>query len=137
MPISVLLVDDHVIFRESVSALLQATTDFCIVGEAGDGKEALVLSERLQPDVVVLDCMLPYLNGMDVVLWLRKQQPATHVVMLSMHSAEDYILKSIQHGASGYILKEDIVAHLAPAIAAAAVNQFYFSPSLEKIWNGR
>jgi DNA-binding NarL/FixJ family response regulator len=132
MTISVVLVDDHVIFRESVRALLNATTDFQIVGEAGDGKAAMTLSEHLHPDVVVLDCIMPQPNGMEVALWLHQHQPATHVVMLSMHKEEDYVLRSIQNCASGYILKEDIVAHLARAINSAAASQSYFSPSLKE-----
>jgi DNA-binding NarL/FixJ family response regulator len=133
MTISVLLVDDHTLFRESVRALLTATTDFNVVGEAGDGIDALVIVEHLYPDVVVLDYMMPGMNGVDIMWWLHKQRPETHVVLLSMHNDDAYVAAAIKNGASAYILKEDVVKHLAQAVAAAAAGQRYFSPGLRAI----
>jgi DNA-binding NarL/FixJ family response regulator len=133
MTVSVLLVDDHAIFRKSVRTLLQATTNFQIVGEAGDGREAVEMLDKTRPDVVVLDCVMPHMSGLEIALRLKKQKSATRVVMLSMHSEEDYVTASIQNGAYGYILKEDIVTHLAKAIQAARANSYYLSPALRDL----
>jgi two-component system response regulator NreC len=130
MTISLLLVDDHTFFRKSVRSLLEATTDFRILGEAGNGMDALVLTEQLQPDVVVVDCAMPDMSGIDVAWWLCKRKHETSVVILSLNDDENYVLNALQNGASGYILKTDVVTHLALAVAAAAAKQFYFSPSL-------
>jgi DNA-binding NarL/FixJ family response regulator len=83
MTISILLVDDNIVFREGVRALLQATTEFCIAGEAGDGMQALASTERLHPNVMVLDYMMPGMNGLEVVRSLHKHLPEIHIVMLS------------------------------------------------------
>jgi len=130
MPICILIADDHQLFRESLRILLEATTDFCIVGEAQNGRECLALAENLHPDVVVMDYMMPDINGVDVTLRLRKQQPDTCVVILSMHGDACYVSSAIQNGASGYVLKEDSIDHLAKAVNAAAAGQFYFSPGI-------
>lgn len=136
MTISIILVDDHIIFREGVCAFLEATTDFHIAAVAGDGLQALELAERLRPDVVVMDHMMSGMTGLEVLCRLLKQQPNTHVVILSLHDDEFYVGNAIQNGANGYILKEDVVAHLAFAVTAAADSQLYFSPSLrERIIN--
>ena len=132
MTISILLVDNHVVFREGVRALLEANTDFHIAGEAGDGMQALALAERLHPNVMVLDYMLPDMSGLEVVRSLHKNLPETHVVMLSLHDEEFYVLNTIMNGASGYVLKEDVTAHLALAVRAAASGLFYFSPILRE-----
>ena len=132
MTLSILLVDDHIIFREGVRTFLEATTDFQIAGEAGNGQLALALARRLRPDVVVLDYMMPGMSGLAVVRSLHKHLPETRVVMLSLHDEEFYVLNCIINGASGYILKEDVSAHLALAITAAAGGRFYFSPILRE-----
>ena len=132
MTLSILLVDDHIIFREGVRTFLEATTDFQIAGEAGNGQLALALARRLRPDVVVLDYMMPGMSGLAVVRSLHKHLPETRVVMLSLHDEEFYVLNCIMNGASGYILKEDVSAHLALAITAAASGCFYFSPILRE-----
>jgi DNA-binding NarL/FixJ family response regulator len=130
MTISVLLADGHAIFREGVRTLLETNADFKIIGEAGNGKEVLALAEHLHPDVVVLDYVMPGLNGMDVTWQLHTKQPQTHVVILSMHADKAYILKAIDNGARGYVAKEDIVDHLIKAVRAAAAGRPYFSPCL-------
>jgi two-component system response regulator NreC len=132
MTISILLVDDHILFRKGVRALLEATTEFCIVGEAGDGLQALALAERLHPDVVVLDYMLLGMSGREVMRSLHTHLPETLVAILSLHDEEYYVLNSIMYGASGYILKEDVSAHLALAVGAVASGLFYFSPILRE-----
>jgi DNA-binding NarL/FixJ family response regulator len=130
MPISVLLVDDHIVYRNSLRVLLEAVTDFSIVGEAGDGLDSLTLATRLCPDVVIMDYMMPVMNGVEATGRLRQQQPNLHVVLLSLHDDKANVVAAIRNGASAYILKEDVVTHLAQAVAAAHAGQFYFSPSI-------
>jgi DNA-binding NarL/FixJ family response regulator len=131
MTISVLLIDDHDIFRRSMRAFLEATTNYCIVGEGWNGMDALMLSKRLRPDVLVLDYMMPYLDGASITHLLHSQLPEIKVVIISMHDDDFYVSSAIQNGASGYILKEDIAVHLGLAVFAAANNKFYLSPSLQ------
>ena len=130
MTISVLLVDDHPIFREGVRTLLETISEFNIIGEADDGKEALVLAELLHPDVVMLDYVVPGLNGPDVTRALHKKLPETHVVFLSIHADKVYTRNAIESGAKGYIVKYDILDHLLKAVRAAATGHPYFSPCL-------
>ena len=130
MSISVLLVDNHTHFREAVRALLEVTTHFHIVGEAANGEGALALADLLHPNVVILDIKLPGMNGLDVLMHLRQQQPESYVIILSLYNNWIYVSRAIQNGASGYILKEDVSAYLAKAVDAAVAGQIYFSPSL-------
>ena len=128
MTISVLLVDNHATFREGVRAWLETAADLCIVGEAGNREEALAMAENLRPDVVVTDCPLPGVSGMDIIPLLRKLRPDIRVVVLTLHQEEAYLLSAICNGARAYILKEDVVYHLIKAVAAAAAGKYYFSP---------
>ncbi len=130
MPISVLLVDDHIPFRKTLRVLLEDITDLSVVGEASDGVEALALAESLRPDVVVMDGLMPQLNGWDATARLHQQQPATRVIMLSSCDKDDMVRAAIKNGVSGYVLKEDFFTHLPLAIAAAAAEKPYFSPGL-------
>ena len=130
MTISVLLIDDHDIFRTSMRAFLEATTNYCIVGEDWNGMDALMLSKRLRPDVLVVDYMMPDMDGASITRLLRDQVPEIQVVIISMHDDEVYVSSAIQNGASGYILKEDTAVHLGPAVLAAATKKLYLSPSL-------
>ena len=132
MTISILLVDNHDIFRDGVRILLESTTDFCIAGEAGDGWQALALVESLRPDVVVLDYMISGVSGLEVARNLHKNLPEIRVVMLSLHDGEFYMLHSIMNGARSYLLKEDVSAHLALAVNAVVSGGYYFSPMLRE-----
>jgi DNA-binding NarL/FixJ family response regulator len=102
MTISILLVDDIIACREGVRALLEATTDFCIAGEAGYGLQALALAERLRPDVMVLDTMMPGMGRLEVARNLHKNLTETRIVMLSLHDEEFYVFNAITNGASGF-----------------------------------
>jgi DNA-binding NarL/FixJ family response regulator len=130
MPISILLVDDHSIFRKGVRLFLEARTDFQITGEASTGAEALVLAGEQRPNVIILDWVMPGLSGLDVLRKVSHSQPETRVVILSMHSDEAYVTSALENGALGYVLKDDIVVHLAKAVQAAAAGAYYLSPSL-------
>ena len=131
MTINVMLVDDHTLVRDSLRELLEITTNFCIVGEAGNEMEALVLAERLRPDVLLLDYLIPNISCVHIMWWLRQRLPDMRVVILSMYDDETYVSHAVQNGASGYLLKEDIPTHLAPAVVAAAAGKYYFSPGLK------
>lgn len=132
MPLTILLADDHQILRQGLKAILQAVPDFRLVGEAADGPEAVRLADRLHPDVLVLDLMLPSLNGMEVARHVARRLPRTRVVILSMHSNEAYVVEALRAGATGYVLKEGGADELVRAIRAAATGQRYISPAISE-----
>jgi len=128
MTVSILLADDHQVVRLGLRALLEAEADFKIVGEAADGLEAKALVERLQPDILVLDLMMPGLNGMEVTRQARQLSPKTKIVILSMQANEAYVLEALRHGASGYVLKQSNMAELVQAIRQVLEGRDYLSP---------
>ncbi|MBI2829979.1 MAG: response regulator transcription factor [Chloroflexi bacterium] len=132
MAISIVLVDDHPVVRYGVRALLQAESDFDIVGEAGDGLEAVRLVDRLQPDVLVLDLMLGGMSGLEVTRQATRNSPKTGVVILSMHSSEAYVLEALQAGARAYVLKESTSSELVHAIREVASGHHYLCPPLSE-----
>jgi DNA-binding NarL/FixJ family response regulator len=126
----VILVDDHELVRQGVGALLNPEADIEVVGEAGDGLAALELVERLRPDVVVADLMLPGLGGLELTRQVVRRSPGTRVVVLSMHAAEPLVLGALDQGASAYVLKEAGIGELLRAIREAARGRRYLSPPL-------
>src|SRR4051812_18985663 len=113
--IRVLLADDHDLFRAGLRALLQDFDGVEVVGEAGDGREALRLVGELRPDVVLMDLMMPGLNGLEATARIAKEFSGTRVVVLSMNAAEDFVLAAVRAGASGYLLKNVRPAELEQA----------------------
>jgi DNA-binding NarL/FixJ family response regulator len=111
-------------------ALLESEPRFRVVGEAGDGLEAARLVERLQPDVLVLDMMMPGLHGLNVARQIRKRSPATRVVILSMHKDESYVLEALKNGAAAYVLKDSSAEELVKAVNEAVAGRRYLSPPL-------
>ena len=130
MSISILLAEDHVIVRQGLHALLTAEPDFRIVGDTGDGLEAVRLVETLKPDVIVLDLEIPSLKGLEVTRQVHLHHPHTHVVILSMHAKEAYVLEALKNGASGYVLKGSEAQELITAIRLATQGMRYLSPPL-------
>ena len=128
----VLIVDDHDIVRQGLRAILESEPYLQIVGEASDGLEAVGLVERLQPHVLVLDLMIPGLNGFEVTRQVRKRSPHTHVVILSMYSDEAYVLEALRAGAEAYVLKESPSDELVRAIREATAGRHYLSPPLSE-----
>jgi two-component system, NarL family, response regulator NreC len=114
--ITILLADDHSVLREGLSVLLERERDFKVVGQASDGIEALRLLEKLNPDVLLLDITMPHLNGLEVTRQINRARLRTQVVILSMHSNEQYVLNAFKHGARGYVLKSSSIDELAEAI---------------------
>jgi len=131
MTISVLIADDHAIFREGLRTLLKVSPEIQVLAEANNGSETLSLSERFKPDVIVLDWVMPGMGGLEVTKYLAVHQPQVRIVVVSMHADDIYVSRALQNGAKGYILKEDVSAHLAKAINAAVLGKRYLSPTLK------
>ena len=126
----IVLADDHPIVRQGLRALLEAERDFQVVGEAGDGLEAVALVERVKPDVLVLDLMMPGLAGLQVARQVRQRSPQTRIVILSMHADEGYVLEALTAGASAYVLKKSTTGDLVKAIRDAIAGRRFLSPPL-------
>jgi DNA-binding NarL/FixJ family response regulator len=127
---TIVLADDHHIVRQGLRALLEVEKDLQVVGEAGDGLEAVQTVESLGPKVLVLDLMMPGLNGLDVLKQIKKRSPNTQIVILSMYANEAYVLEALSNGASAYVLKDSKSADLVQAVREAAAGRRYLSPPL-------
>ena len=132
MPVSILLVDDHPIVRQGLTTLLNSEPDLEIVGEAEDGPAALRLLEELQPQVMILDLMLPGLSGLEVARRASRRAPNTRIVILSMHAHEAYVAEALAAGATAYVTKGAAGAELVQAVRAAAEGRRYLSPSISE-----
>ncbi len=130
MDTKVLLVDDHAILREGLRMVLDAQPNITVVGEAGDGREAVELAEQLHPDVVVMDIAMPNLNGLEATRQIKKRWPEIRVVILTMHENQQYVTQIVKAGATGAVLKRSAGTELLTAITSAARGQSYFSPSI-------
>jgi DNA-binding NarL/FixJ family response regulator len=129
----VLLADDHSIVRRGMRSLLETEDSVEIVAEAADGLEALRLCEEHRPDLLILDVAMPRLNGIDVAARVQKMQPPPRAIMLSMHLDESYVMRSLNAGARGYLLKDATDEDLIPAIRAVAAGKSYFSPAVSGV----
>jgi DNA-binding NarL/FixJ family response regulator len=128
----ILLVDDHAVLRAGLRLLLDAEPDLCVVGEAGDGKEALALAARLAPDLILLDLTMPALGGLAAIPILRKTAPAARVLILTMHDDESYLRQALRDGASGYVLKKAADSELLSAVRAVMRGEVYVHPALTR-----
>lgn len=122
---TIVLADDHVVVRDGLRRLLEEQDDLEVVGETGDGLEVVGLVGKLGPDVVVLDIMLPGLNGAEVARQISKQWPDTAILMLSMHADESYVLGSLKNGARGYVVKSAPSEELIDAVRAVAAGRHF------------
>jgi DNA-binding NarL/FixJ family response regulator len=129
---TVVLADDHQVVRQGLKALLDAELDLRVVGEAGDGLQAIRRVEMFSPRVLVLDLMMPGLNGLDVIPQIKKLSPHTQIVILSMYSNEAYVLEALSSGASAYVLKDSSSNDLVHAVREAAAGRRYLSPPLSE-----
>ncbi|MFT2011215.1 response regulator [Pontibacter sp. 13R65] len=131
--IKILLADDHTIVRNGIRSLLEDLADVEIVGEAQDGAEAIEKVKELVPDVLMIDIAMPVMNGLEAAAQVSKLYPTTRCLMLSMHNNEDYILKSVEAGAFGYLLKDTTRDEMVRALRTVASGEKYFSPSVSNI----
>lgn len=129
---TILLAEDHQLVRESLRLLLEAQPDFKVIAETGDGLEALRLTEKHQPDVLIADMMMPGLSGLEAARGTKRVSPATRVIILSMHDTESYVVEALQAGAAGYVLKKSSSQELIFAIRQALAGNLYLSPSLNE-----
>lgn len=128
--ITVVLADDHPIVRQGLRHLLENDPEFHVVGEAGDGIETIRLTEALKPDVLVVDMMMPGLNGLEVLRQLKRISPLTHAIVLSMQSVNAYVVEALNLGADGYVLKDTGPSELINAIHAVTQGSRYISEKL-------
>ena len=133
MKIRILLADDHAVLRDGLRSLLEADPDLTVVGEAGNGSDAVREIEKLQPDVAVLDISMPELNGIDVAQIVRGRCPKTKVVMLSVDSNAESIQRAFQAGAAGYLLKFSAGREVAQAVRAVHLGKRYLSDQITGI----
>lgn len=130
--ITVLLVDDHSLVRRGFRRMLEDESDMEVVGEAGDGEESIKLAKRLHPQVVVMDCALPGMNGLQATRQIMEDLPGTAVLMLSMHSESTWVRQAIEAGAKGYVLKNALDLELGAAIRKVAAGEAVFDPKVEQ-----
>jgi DNA-binding NarL/FixJ family response regulator len=130
--ITILLAEDHIIVREGLRVLLEREGDFAIVGEANDGRQAVEMAQRLEPDVVVLDVAMPLLNGIESTRQILKKRNKTKVLILSAHSDDNYVERAVELGASGYVLKQSASQNLAKAIREVAQGKTCFSAAIAR-----
>lgn len=128
--IRILLADDHPVVRQGFKLILDEQPDMEIVGEAGNGREALALAESLKPDVVVMDVAMPELNGIEATRRMADAAPHARVVALSMHKDSVYVREILRAGARGYLLKDSVAADLVSAVRSVARGEGYISPAV-------
>lgn len=132
MSIRVLLADDHGVVRKGLRFLLEQQAGIDIVGEAGDGREAVRVAAETNPDIVIMDIAMPLLNGIEATAQMVKRDQTVGVIILSMHSDEDYLLSALNAGAKGYLLKDSAEVDLVRAIHSVRKGTPFFSPEIAK-----
>jgi two-component system, NarL family, response regulator NreC len=128
--LTIVLADDHHVVRQGLRTLLEGALDCSVVGEAADGRAAIELVKRLLPMVLVVDMVLPHLNGLDVIRQAQQIAPETRIVVLSMHADESYVREALRAGATAYVLKESHADEFVQAVRQAAAGKRYLSPPL-------
>lgn len=128
----ILLADDHALVRAGIRELVQKISGIEVIGEASGGRQALELIESLSPDLVLLDIGMKELNGLEVAARVNRDFPKVKTLILSMHNNEEYVLRALRVGASGYMLKDSAIAELQLAIDAVRNNKTYLSPSISR-----
>jgi DNA-binding NarL/FixJ family response regulator len=133
----IVIAEDHTILREGLRMLLSSNPDFEVVGEAQDGLEAIRSVETNKPDLVLMDLSMPRMNGVGAIQEIKKQSPATKILVLTVHKTEEYILTTLKAGADGYVLKDATHSELMLAIENVFSGRSYLSPGIsEKVIEG-
>ncbi len=127
MTIRVMLADDHAVVRDGLRMVLEAQSDIEVVGEASNGREAIRLAKRLRPDIAMLDVAMPELNGIEAAEQIHALSPSTRIVILSMYSTREHILRALRAGAMGYLLKESAAAEVVTAVREVSSARKYLS----------
>jgi DNA-binding NarL/FixJ family response regulator len=130
--IALLLVDDHAVVRQGLRALLEAEGDIVVVGEAENGREAVVLTKKTLPDVVVMDLAMPAMNGLEATRQIVRNVPSAKVLVLTSYGDDDYVAQLMAAGATGYLLKQTAAADLLKAIRQVRGGHEFFSPVIAK-----
>jgi two-component system response regulator NreC len=131
--IRILIADDHGIVREGLRLKLEQNQHLQVVGEAGDGREAVRLANELKPDLVIMDIGMPALNGIEATAQIVKHNPRIGVIILSMHADETYLVRTLTAGAKGYLLKDSAQEDLHRAVQTVAQGRPFFSPAISKV----
>ena len=131
--IRIILADDHTVMRSGLRLLLERQPNLQVVGEAADGHAAVELAASEKPDVVVMDIAMPHLNGVEAARQIAIRSPHTAIAILSMHSDESYVIRSLKAGARAYLLKDSAEADLIAAIHAITEGKSYFSPAVRSL----
>ncbi len=135
--IKIVITEDHTILRDGLRMLLSSNPDFEVVGEAQDGLEAIRLVETCKPDLVLMDLSMPGMNGIRAIQEIKKQNPSTKILVLTVHKTEEYILTTLKAGADGYILKDSTRSELMLALENIFSGRRYLSPNIsEKVIDG-
>jgi len=128
--VRVLIADDHGIVRTGLKLLLDRAPDMEVVGEAADGRQTVRLAKELKPDVIIMDVGMPLLNGLEAAAQIVRENERAGIIMLSMHTHESYVLRALDTGARGYLLKDHADEDLEVAVRSIAAGKRYFSPSI-------
>ncbi len=129
----ILLADDHTLVRQGLRRILEEKTDWEVVAEAHDGREAVLRTVELKPDLVIMDIAMPQLNGTEATRQITRKAPDVQVLVLSMHMDESYVLQTLRAGARGYLLKDSVDADLLRAVTAVSEGKSFFSPAVAKM----
>lgn len=132
-PINIVLADDHVLVRKGIKSMLESDTEIKVIGEAGNGKEALDVARQLKPDILVLDIRMPEMTGLEAASQLGDYAPETRAVILSMHDSEEYVVQALQAGAYGYLLKDTDKEEFIKALKQVQGGHKYFSGAVSHV----
>jgi two-component system, NarL family, response regulator NreC len=131
--VRIVLADDHTVMRNGLRLLLERQPHLEVVGEAADGRQAVLLTESANPDVVIMDIGMPNLNGIEAARQIVNHNPRTAIAILSMHADESYVIRALKAGARAYLLKDSAEADLLAAVRALTEGKSFFSPAISKI----
>jgi len=135
--ISIVLADDHILVRKGIKAMLESEDALSVIGEAGNGREALEVAKELHPDIIVLDIRMPEMTGIEAAAKLSEFSPTTKALILSMHDSEEYVLQSLDAGAYGYLLKDTDKAEFVKALKQIYAGNKYFSGAVSNVLANR